>query len=75
MWTRNGTVRIGLMVARWANIEERTYKRGNRGMGQHETFVKYREWRIIQADRQNKEMTRILKGAKLHNDMGVLARG
>jgi hypothetical protein len=45
-------------------------------MGQDETFVKYREWRIVQANRQNKEMTRKLTGRrKLHNDMDVLARG
>ena len=31
-------------------------------MGQCETFVKYREWRIVQANRQNKEMRRILMG-------------
>jgi hypothetical protein len=45
-------------------------------MGRGETFVKYREWPIAQANRRNEEMTRILTGGrKLHNDMDVLARG
>jgi hypothetical protein len=45
-------------------------------MGQDEMFVKYREWRIVRANRQNKETRRILMGGvgKLHDDMDVLAR-
>jgi hypothetical protein len=61
----------------WSSVDiGRAVRRGNGGMGQDETFVRYGEWRIVQANRQNKEMVRILTGGrKLHDDMEVLARG